>query len=593
MPFNRFLLTSHHLMKSNKLFIALVFFFLIFRQANADFINLVQADKCESIIEIFIEDEHIIARLEIGENDYAWFSDVIPQNIYQTGFSPEDQQSRWSNFLKEEFVLKSHGKILEGRIKTVEQRPRMQRSKLYTGQEDSTFQNSKITFIEIHYTLPSQINQLSIQPPLQPGTEQSLANIGFVVYHKTIPVNDLRFLTQTEALHLNWEDPWYSYFENPNISRHHSSSFMSFLYVEPYEVRHEILVRIKDLEDWIDFNYAMDDIIEIDDQDALKNQIANFLVERNMVKLDGEVRKPIIDKVHFIEVQLSGIQVMEIPKTLPYASAIIGIIFAYPDQGIPQEVTVDWDMFNEKINLIPAVSIGPEGPWPYDLQPDDSVLVWKNFLKHYQLPTVTEQKVEQATIHVPLFTIVFILMIIFTLYRSGWKLNALSRWRKFFFVLYILLAIFAYRIGYVAVVPFLEKQTYSEPEAKELINQLLKNTYRAFDFREEGDVYDKLALCNDDGLLQKIYLDTRKSMVIENQGGIEAKVNEVFVRTVKKIDEVEEGMAYHCNWIVKGEVGHWGHKHQRINEYDAIIKIRSVAGAWKMYDLEIIEEKRL
>jgi len=580
-------------MKPYKEYISLTLIVLVFQSAKADFINLVQADKCESIIEVFIEDDRILARLEIGENDYRWFSDVVPREFYQSGHTPEDRSRRWNTFLKEKFVIRRNSGILEGKITVVEQRARKRQSNLYADQDDATLQNDKIIFVEIHYAIDSPIEQLSIQPPLQAGTEQTLANIGFVVYHKTIPVNDLRFLVQEERLHLNWEDPWYSYFENPEISRHHSSSFMSFLYVEPYEVRHEILVRIKDLENWIDFGYGMDDVIEIEEQEGIKKKIADFLVGRNIVKLDGEKRKPIIDKVHFIEVQLSGIQVMEIPKPLSYSSAIIGIIFAYPDDGIPQEVTVDWDLFSNKINTIPAVSVGPEGPWPYDLKPEDNVLEWKNFLTNYQLPTVTKQKIELASVHIPIFTIVFVLMIIYTLFRAGWKLNSLGKWRKFFFALYILLAIFAYPIGYMAEVPFLTKKRYSEPEAKELVNQLLKNTYRAFDFRMEGDIYDKLALCNDEQLLQKIYLDTRKSMVIENQGGIEAKVNEVFVKTVHKANEIEEGMGYHCNWIVRGEVGHWGHKHQRINEYDAIIRIKAVDGSWKMYDLEIIEEKRL
>ncbi len=566
---------------------------LIYQSAQADFINLVQADKCESILEVFIEEDHIIARLEIGENDFPWFSNVIPQEFFSKGFSEKDRNDRWSEFLQKDFVLKSGNQVLRGAVQTVQQRQRLQRSKLYTGEMDSSFLENKIIYVEIYYELKGQISELSIKPPIPKGSETTFANIGFVVYHKSIPINDLRFLEKEELVHLNWTDPWYSYFENPEITRHHRTSFMSFLYIEPYEVRHEILVRVKDLEDWIDFDYSMDDIIETDDQDSIKQLIGDFLVNRNIVMIDGKAIRPIIDKIHFIEVQLSGIQIMEIPKPLPYASAIIGIIFAYPDEGIPQEVTVHWDMFNDKIQLIPSMSIGPEGPWPYDLQPSDSVLKWTNFLTHYKLPTVTEQKVEAASIHIPIFTIVFVLMTIYTLYRAGWKLNKMSRLRKFFFVLYILLAIFAYPVGYIAEIPFIAKKTYSTPEAKELISQLLKNTYRAFDFSRESDVYDKLALCNDEDLLEKIYLDTRRSMKIENQGGIEAKVNEVLVKSVEEILDADEGLAYKTNWIVKGEVGHWGHKHQRINEYNAIIKVRPVKGVWKMYDLDIIEEKRL
>ncbi len=562
-------------------------------QLLADFINLIQADKCETILEVFINDTNILVKLEIGEQDHQWFSDVIPKEYFVEGFDQEEFQARLDQFMKQKFVLNSGSRALLGKVTVIEQRNRIPRASLYTGQADSTLMNKKIIYVEIEYPISKQINQLSITPPISDGYQATLANIGFIVYHKTIPVNDLRYLGNTETLHLDWNDPWYSYFENKNISRHHSSSFMSFLYVEPYEVRHEILGRIKDLEDWIDFDYGIDDMIEVDEQDSIMQLIADFLVNRNIVSIDGVEVEPIIDRIHFVEVSLSGIQIMEIPKPLHYSSAIIGVIFAYPDEGMPKEVTITWDMFSEKIQKVPCMSIDPAGPWPYDLQPSDSVLKWTNFLKHYKLPTVSEQKVETASINIPIFTVIFILMILFVLYRNGWKLKGLSRWRKFFFVLYVLLGILAFPIGIKKNIPFSEKSTYSAPEAKELINQLLKNTYRAFDFREEGDIYDKLSICNDTELLQKIYLQTRKSMVIENQGGVEAKVDEVRVINVEENPNAGAGLSYRCKWIVKGVVGHWGHKHRRVNQYDAIISIKPIDGTWKMHDLDIIEEVRL
>ena len=559
----------------------------------ADLINLVQADKCETILEVFIADDKILVKLEIGELDYQWFSDVVPQEYFHGGYTVENQASRWASFLKKQFVLQSNQQILRGHIRAVEHRNRQPRANLYTGVTDSLLLNKKIVYVEIEYPIDKRIEQLSISPPMEAGDATTSANIGFIVYHKTIPVNDLRFLSAKEAVYLDWNDPWYSSFENANISRHHSSSFMSFLYVEPYEVRHEILGRIKDFEGWLDLDYEMDDVIEIDEQDSIKQMIADFLIGRNIVDIDGAKPVPIVDRIHFVEVQLSGIQIMEIPRPLPYASALIGVIFAYPHEGMPQQIKIHWDMFNEKIRKVPTMSIDPAGPWPYDLQPSDSILTWKNFLKHYKLPTVSEQKVEKATFNVPLLSILFVALLLFMLYRSGWSLNNLSKGRKFLFVLYILLAVLSFPIAYKSTVPFMEKQVYSIPEAKELVGQLLKNTYRAFDFREEGDVYDKLALCNDEALLQKIYLQTRKSMVIENQGGIEAKVNEILVTGVEEASTQTDGQAYRCQWIVKGEVGHWGHKHQRINNYDAIINLSPIDGAWKMTELDIIKEERL
>ena len=71
--------------------------------------------------------------------------------------------------------------------------------------------------------------------------------------------------------------------------------------------------------------------------DSIMNsyKIADFLIKRNSVVIDGDQSTPIIDKVHFVEVNMYGIQVLEKAKRMPYASAIIGVIFAYPHPGIP------------------------------------------------------------------------------------------------------------------------------------------------------------------------------------------------------------------------------------------------------------------
>lgn len=77
-----------------------------------------------------------------------------------------------------------------------------------------------------------------------------------------------------------------------------------------------------------------------------------------------------------MEVRLSGIQIQQIAKRMDYSSAIIGVIFVYPNKGIPQRVTIDWDMFNEQVTSIPNTATDPAGPMKYFLAPDDNVLVF-------------------------------------------------------------------------------------------------------------------------------------------------------------------------------------------------------------------------
>ena len=126
-----------------------------------------------------------------------------------------------------------------------------------------------------------------------------------------------------------------------------------------------------------------------------------------------------------------------------------------------------------------------------------------------------------------------------------------------------------------------------------MISHLLKNTYRAFDFREESDIYDKLAISNDEQLLAALYIQTKKRMVLESQGGIQVKVKDVEVIDGEEVSSNAEGIAFKCKWIVKGDVGHWGHIHSRTNQYEAILHIKPENNVWKLNEIDIVEEVRL
>jgi len=46
-------------------------------------------------------------------------------------------------------------------------------------------------------------------------------------------------------------------------------------------------------------------------------------------------------------------------------------------------------------------------------------------------------------------------------------------------------------------------------------------------------------------------------------------------------------------WMALGTVGHWGHIHTRQNQYEANIAVEPIDGAWRITDLELLEEKRI
>ena len=128
-----------------------------------------------------------------------------------------------------------------------------------------------------------------------------------------------------------------------------------------------------------------------------------------------------------------------------------------------------------------------------------------------------------------------------------------------------------------------------------VLDSLLKNVYRAFDFREEEDVYDRLATSVAGDLLSDIYLQNRKSLIVTQAGGARARVKEVEILEVKvdHLDGRSLDLLLHARWTAMGTVGHWGHIHTRKNQYEANINVQPVDGVWKITHLELLEEERI
>ena len=579
----------------SKKYFFLIILILLFHATRADFISLIRADQCESIIEIFILEDGIQVTFEIGQKDYPYFSRIVPDTYYEEGFSEKDMEQSFRLFLEKDFTLSADGKHINGTIDKIMRINRKYRTSLYTGQVDTAniTISPVVIYAEAYFPLSYKPKSVTIKPPVEEGYRSTLANIGFVTYHKQVPVHDLRYLGQAETVNLDWKDPWYSQFTNINLRRHHKNSLMEYLYVDPYEVRHEVLIRLKDLEYWIPLEYDIDDIIHGDEIDSIKNYVADFMIKRNKVIIDGIEIPPILDKVHFIQVAMSGIQIIENPGDIDFATAIIGVIFAYPHDSIPQQVVVKWDMFNEQIDQIPCMMTDPAGPFPYMLMKDDTALVWENFLKNYKIPTITEVKVQNAFMHIPFITVLMALILITMWRKNGIHLKKWKTSNKIIGVIVIVFMLAGWMIQWRVEVPFIKQKSFDIPESRLLISDLLKNTYRAFDFRSESDIYDKLATSNEGELLSEIYIQTKQSMVLENQGGLQVKLKDVNIEDVEFVDKEENGLIFRTKWLVLGDVGHWGHIHKRTNKYDAFIKVKPVEGVWKMYDIDIVEEARI
>jgi hypothetical protein len=577
--------------------------------ARADWINLTGAETAPNIAEITVFDDRVEVALEIYIGYLKSFEALIPDDWLKdrvVGRPPLTERLIRFSERGLRFVTEK-GETLQAELRLAEPRLRKDRSSPFAGMVNPFTRqrvpdapaDKRVLYAELVYRFgETPPKTLTIAPPIDAEGRTTVA-IGFIVYHKSVPVIDFRYLSGPSTLKLD-PDPWYSRFDNLNLKRHHKSALMSFLYVEPYEVRHEILTRVKDLESWMDLGLRGDRYIEIHELEPLQRRIGEFMLSRNPVLVDGEALKPILDRTNYVKVALTGIKLMEKPERLEIATAIVGVIISYITDGMPQEVTVDWELFTDQVDRVPATATDPVGPLPTYLTPDDNVHTWTNFLKNYRLPTVQTVAVAGSLgeLSIPwisaicgLLALPVILWIVRR--RRGGRSTVLP-----------VMGLVILAVAGAAAYPH-ARMTIARPtalagdlrpeQAQDLLQVLLKNVYRAFDFRDEEDVYDKLAISVSGDLLADIYLQNRRSFAIQRAGGAQAKIKSVEIQeaVAERLNDRPLTYSIKGNWEAQGTVGHWGHVHTRRNRYHAVVTVEAVDGVWKITDLEVLEEQRV
>jgi hypothetical protein len=136
-----------------------------------------------------------------------------------------------------------------------------------------------------------------------------------------------------------------------------------------------------------------------------------------------------------------------------------------------------------------------------------------------------------------------------------------------------------------------------DDEAQAVFAQLHKNMFRAFDYRDESDVYDALAKSVDGELLRRLYLDINRSLKIKEQGGAVARINEVNLlegqpQPNEDLPTNVPAFGYRCEWNLIGTIEHWGHIHQRTNQYDAMFRVELKDDAWKITQMQTLDEQQ-
>ncbi len=140
----------------------------------------------------------------------------------------------------------------------------------------------------------------------------------------------------------------------------------------------------------------------------------------------------------------------------------------------------------------------------------------------------------------------------------------------------------------------------SSDQALAIFKPLHANIYRAFDYTEESDIYDALARSVHGPLLDDLYNQIYRSLILYEEGGAVSRVEEVTqiteeVGAIGQIDEYNDAIGFHltARWEVLGTVYHWGHSHSRLNQYLAEYTVIDTEDGWRIAGNRILEQQRI
>jgi hypothetical protein len=406
--------------------------------------------------------------------------------------------------------------------------------------------DKRVIYLELRYPFEGRPDVIVFEPPLS-ESGIAAATIGFLAYHKSAPVIDFRYLSAPVKLNLDWDDPWFTAFENKMLTRHHRWPQMSFLYIEPREVRHEMLVRVRDLMEWTDNKPENWGVLSDVDKSSLELAAEDFFAGVNPLSIDGVVTSASAFRAEYLSISPTGLQVIDEGQQVDASAAILGVSLSYWIDSLPQNVVVDWELFDERADKVPTNIIDPAGPFPGFATPDYPQIEWQNFLRIYTEPELTP---------------------------VAFGNNDLIDW---------------------SVLRMMLVGAPDEETARAVVQDLLSGVTTAFLERDPARLAEALQVVVASERLEETGSELGKAFAIPTTGGGIASVETMGNLELQELRELDgnEGFSVIASWNAIASGQHWGHVDQRSLRLRAYMDIVRDGDNWKLLDLTLVEIERV
>ena len=460
--------------------------------------------------------------------------------------------------------------------------------------------------IEVPFAMPPEF--LTIQQDITDAnsivpSEMSLnihqAGTGLNFTERLLPGGSttVRFDWKQELAEDASDEEWDSWFEKQReatLGITSYSSVYSFIYIEPVEMRHEILIPLATLATILPIKHQDPAFVEIGEQDAIREQIRNWLKDQNPVVINGTRIIPEFTRIDFYSLNLSDFAAQAAAQKVSMASGRVGIIMTYktPDDSI-RDVSQSWSTFYSSMTKVPAVVIAyPSSMSKFEFSrfntAEDNTLTWKCKPENLprQITAVDAVYSPRPRMRILCGSIAMGIGYLFLARKRTTTARVLR------LVLLFGAVAFSTKLSVEIDHPWKSPEELPGDQAKNVFTALHSGLYRSLDFGTEDRIYDALAQTVDGELLEDLYLQLRQSLELRDQGGAIARIRSVEYDAGAAVARKESvvpwpGFQYKSTWTVSGTVEHWGHVHERQNQFDAVFTIEPREGHWKITRMDV------
>ncbi|WP_226628160.1 hypothetical protein [Alloyangia pacifica] len=543
---------------------------------RADLVSPYGGETAPNFVEISVLSDRVRIALEIDPADYPLF--------VSTDGPALSLAARTGGTL----VIEADRTRLVPTSRKVELRPRAPRVSAATTIYPARPKSAQVIYAELEFPFAGQPRSFTFKPPLD-ADGMPTASLGVLIEHLGVPVTDYRYLSRAETLVPDWTDPWFSVFENPNLTRHHRSPLMSFISVEPREVRNEIILRLHDLEGWIDLGLDSADTVGAAQLAIIEPAVAEFLRDRNPMVIDGEELRPAEIRLSQVKIGAEGLRLLDDDETSDRATSLLGVILSYPREALAREVEMTWDLFPTGSDVVPVTLTDPAGGVPVVARPDDPVVRWINHLTNWVEPQASPVSLSTArVISLPLLALLLVATAVIAALR-GYRNRGKRR--------YVGLSVAALAlIAAVASVPVttqvsLPGQPAPDAEmARQLLSRFLENVGTAMLETRPETFAAALSPFVASDRVSDVATELRRGLSVTLPSGALARVDEINELQVEQIspDRSGSGSQILATWTAALSGGHWGHMHRRLVTYRALVDLSRKDNRWFLSDLTIL-----